>query len=209
VDVQRIAPGLWRWTAPHPEWKPRSDWERDVGCVYWEGDGAVVLVDPLGPAEPGESERFWSALDRDVERRAQPVAVLVTCAWHRRSADEVVARYDGTLHAPVGWERLEGASRADPEKMLPGGAVAIPAPPAEEALFWLPAARTLVPGDTILGGDEGLALCPASWLARGATTRDLVEALRPALELDVERVLCSHGPPLLEGGREALRELLG
>lgn len=205
MDVLEIAPGLWRWTARHPEWTPRADWEESVGCVYWEGDGAVVLVDPLVPAVPEERERFWSALDRDVQRCAQPVAVLLTCSWHRRSAAEIVARYGGTLHAPS--ERPEAATGTDTGE-LPGGVVAIPAAPADETLYWLPSARAVVPGDSLLGVDGGLALCPASWLARGGTTRSLVEALRPLLELEVERVLCSHGAPVLSGGGDALRALL-
>ena len=38
VNVAEIVPGLWRWTAPHPDWRRRSDdWEREVGCVYVRG----------------------------------------------------------------------------------------------------------------------------------------------------------------------------
>src|SRR5438128_1127857 len=60
MDVLMIASGLWRWTAFHPEWK------EDVGCVYYASSEAVVLIDPLVPQEA--EERFWNALDRDVER---------------------------------------------------------------------------------------------------------------------------------------------
>ena len=44
VDVLEIAPGLWRWTAYHEEWK------EDVGCTFVETDDGVVLIDPLVPA---------------------------------------------------------------------------------------------------------------------------------------------------------------
>src|SRR5205085_1253679 len=37
VRVQEVAPGLWRWTALHPEWKPEEGWDQEVGCVYYEG----------------------------------------------------------------------------------------------------------------------------------------------------------------------------
>ncbi len=69
MDVEQIAEGLWRWTARHPEWRPDADWPPDVGCVYYEGPDAVVLVDPLVPQD--DADRFWAALDRDVERAAR------------------------------------------------------------------------------------------------------------------------------------------
>ena len=47
VKLQRLARGLWRWTAPHPDWEPPkekdspADWERDVGCVAYEAADAL------------------------------------------------------------------------------------------------------------------------------------------------------------------------
>jgi glyoxylase-like metal-dependent hydrolase (beta-lactamase superfamily II) len=194
MEVTRIEKGLWRWTAAHPEWTPGADWEREVGCVYWEAPDAVVLVDPLVPADGASRDRFLDALDRDVERVDQPVVVLLTCAWHARSSDELAGRYDG---------RVLAAADA-----LPGGVVAFAAPTADEVVFWLPAPRSLVPGDVILGTDAGLRLCPESWLgSRGGIAR-LVDDLAALLELPAERVLTSHGPPVLSGGRDALSRAL-
>ena len=79
MDVVELAPGLWRWTAG------------GSSCFYVEAEHATVLVDPVVP--PDEAERFWRALDRDVVRRGLPVAVLLTGAVGRGSADEVAARY--------------------------------------------------------------------------------------------------------------------
>ena len=52
--VRELAPGLWRWTALHPEWTPEEaedgeGWEREVGCIYLETPGHIVLIDPLIP----------------------------------------------------------------------------------------------------------------------------------------------------------------
>jgi hypothetical protein len=58
---------------------------------------------------------------------------------------------------------------------------------AGETMFWLPAVATLVPGDRLLGAPGGLA-----------------ELLRPLVQLPIERVLVSHGEPLLRDGRAAL-----
>src|SRR5262245_16768993 len=102
MDVSRIGDGLWRFTVPHPEWKPEFDrpggWGRTVGAVYAEYTEAVVLIDPLVPADAAGRERFWRALDRDVLRLARPLFVLVGSVDHGRSADEVADRYRGSVH---------------------------------------------------------------------------------------------------------------
>ena len=192
--MTRIEDGLWRWTTAHPEWSPGADWDREVGCVYWENREAVVLVDPLVPVDDPARDRFLEALDRDVERLARPVVVLLTCGWHRRSSEELARRYGGNV-----------LGEGDP---LPGGASAVAAPAADEVVFWLPGPRTVVPGDVLLGTDDGLSLCPESWLqSRGGFAR-LVDDLVPLLDLPVERVLTSHGSPVLTDGRDALARAL-
>ena len=70
MDVEEIAPGLWRWGG-----------EGETASYYAEGPETVVLFDPLVPAD--EEERFWRALDRDVRRRGHPVLVCVTAGDHR------------------------------------------------------------------------------------------------------------------------------
>lgn len=204
MDVQELAPGLWRWTAFHTEWK------EDVGCVYYEAPDAIVLVDPLVPAD--DADHFWRALDRDVERAATPVHVLLTVFWHVRSTREVAERYGARVWAPTrgrgAIERRVGnvTDAYRPGDELPGGIVPFKTARAAEVVFWIPAHRALVPGDVILGG---LRLCPASWLPEKTSLDDLTESLRPLLELPVERVLVSHGEPVLAGGRDALARMLG
>jgi glyoxylase-like metal-dependent hydrolase (beta-lactamase superfamily II) len=196
MEVTRVDEGLWRWVTGHPDWKPGDDRGREVGCVYWEADDATVLVDPLVPTATSERDRFLDALDRDVRRQGLPLVVLLTCAWHRRSADELAERYRGNV--------IEPAAR----EPLPGGAVAVRAPSADEVVFWLPPARSAVPGDVLLGTDDGLTLCPASWLEPRGGFAQLMDDLAPLLELPVERVLTSHGPPVLRGGGTALARAL-
>ena len=83
MDVETIRPGLWRWTAPHPDWTEKEGgpggWERDVASFYYEAPGHVVLLDPQAPPDgTPDAERFWRALDGDVQRLQLPVAVLLT-----------------------------------------------------------------------------------------------------------------------------------
>jgi hypothetical protein len=70
--------------------------------------------------------------------------------------------------------------------------------------------RALIPGDRILGAPGGgLRLCPESWLYWVRVNRDELRALlMPLLELPIERVLVSHGEPVLSAGAEALRRCL-
>jgi hypothetical protein len=207
LAVQEIEPGLWRWSAPHPEWDPdpapTTGWIEDVGSVYCELPGAVLLVDPVVPADPGDAERLWRALDRDVERLRRPVCVLTTVHWHRRGADAVIARYGG----------LDG--------VVPDGARAIAlGDPIGETAYALPHFRALVMGDVVIGGDAiagestgGLRLCPPGWYGSSAAERawysgpGLRSALRRLAQEPAERILTTHGEPLLRGGSAALAEL--
>ena len=216
MDVVELAPGLWRWTAPHPDWSPDDDeggegWGRDVGCLYLETPDALVLFDPLEPADPEERERFWRALDRDVERLGPP-HVLLTVYWHARSSGAILERYAGarvwaheSATEKIG-ERVRYTDTFALGDALPGGVQGIDALRADEVVYWLPEQRALVTGDVILGApDGGVRVCPDSWLPKGTSPAEFREALRPLLDLPVKHVLVSHGEPVLGGGREALR----
>lgn len=206
--MQELAPGLWRWTAFHPEWK------EDVGSVFYEAPDAVVLVDPLVP--PDDADRFWRALDRDARASGKPVHVLVTVFWHTRSTREIAERYGARVWAPTrgrpAIERRAGAvtDAYRPDDELPGGVVPFKTARAAEVVFWIPSHHTVVPGDVIIGAqDGGLRLCPASWLPEKTSLDQLSDSLRPLLALQAERVLVSHGEPVLTGGRQALARMLG
>jgi glyoxylase-like metal-dependent hydrolase (beta-lactamase superfamily II) len=195
VEVTRIADGLWRWTGLHPDWTPADGgaegWPREVGSVYLETPEAVVLIDPLIP--PEERERFLEALDRDVERAGRPVQILLTVEWHGRSAGAIAERYG----APIGGEP-------------PAGVQPFPVPPVDETLWWLPAYSALVTGDVLLGAAAGrVRVCPDSWLEGRSSPEEIRELLRPLLDRPLERLLVSHGEPVLRRGRDALAEALG
>jgi hypothetical protein len=200
--LQEIEPGLWRWTVPHPGWRPDAtpespdDWPRAVGCVLCDAPDATVLIDPL---LPHGDERFLGALDEHVRRRDRRVAVLTTIGFHRRSRDELADRY--------------GATTSRAKKNLPAGVESFPIRGAGETVFWLGEHRALVPGDRIMGAPGGrLRLCPESWLrylSSHITLAELAEALRPLLDLEIARVLVSHGQPVLSDGRKKLAKALG
>jgi len=196
MELQQLAPGLWRWTARHPDAeedpKPGSpaDWPAEVGSVAYAIGDALVLIDPLVPDD------LWPQLDELALGRR--VLVLTTIGWHRRSRDEVVRRYN--------------ASTSRARKNLPSGVIPIPLRGAGETMVWLPDVRTLVPGDRLLGdGEGGVRVCPDSWLRylkRSIEGPQLRVLLAPLLDLPMERILTSHGEPVLERGRDELARAL-
>jgi hypothetical protein len=189
--VDEIAPGLRRWTAWH------KHWEEDVGSVAVDTPDGLVLIDPLEP--PPEF--------------GPPAHVLVTVYWHARASAGLKAR----TWAPSRSLRPlanRGVEAADAAAGLPGGIRAFPTARAAEAVYWLPEQRAVVVGDVLLGAgakpratDEPLRLCPERWLGK-PTHADLRESLRPLLELPVERVLVSHGAPVLENAERELARVL-
>ena len=192
VDV--VAPRLRRWTAWHEEW------HEPVGSVAVETDLELVLIDPLDPPRG----------------LARPDHVLLTVYWHIRSAPELTA--DEVWSSRRGARPLQNrgvkVTRTIEDDVLPGGIRAFPTARSSEVVYWLPDQKALVIGDVLLGAgakphpnDEPLRLCPEAWLGK-ATHDDLRESLQPLLDLPAQRVLVSHGEPVLRGGKKALERVL-
>jgi hypothetical protein len=79
---EEVCPGIWRWTAPHEEWK------KDVASFLVARGSELVLIDPL------LVEDQWGQLDEATAHRQ--LHVLLTIHWHARSAADVAARLSGT-----------------------------------------------------------------------------------------------------------------
>src|SRR5437667_141317 len=62
-------------------------------------------------------------------------------------------------------------------------------------------------GLVLIDPSEPLRLCPVGWLD-GKTHKQLVKSLLPLLDLPLERILVSHGDPVLQGGKEVLAALI-
>jgi hypothetical protein len=192
MEAVRLAEGLWRWTAEHPNWEywPGHEQEaQEVGCVYYEASDATVLIDPLVPA--GEELEFFRHLDADVARRGLPVVILLTAEWHRRSADELAARYDA---------RIGGA--------LPDGVEEVSIDGADErqvAYFIRPHAALVVAEVFAVDIRGELRVCQSPALKR---PDELEASLDRIMELPVERLLVSHGEPVLEDAKPRMAAAL-
>jgi hypothetical protein len=185
VNPKELRPGLWTWTGRHPDWTPDQGgpdgWDEMVRSYALVTRERAVLIDPIAPLP-------------DLLRGGD-VFVVLTCAWHRRSADSL----GGRVVVPAD----------EPDAALPDGVSAQAGVYPGEAVLWLPAYRALVAGDSILDRGGTLAAVPDSWLPEGSTRESVRAALGPLLELPVELVLPTHGDPVTSGAREALAAAVG
>lgn len=202
---QPIADGIWCWTARHPEWHP-GEWGAEVNSFLVHHAGASVLIDPL--LAPGTAE----ALDPLI---AGDVVVGVTIPYHVRSAADALARWGGVVVGhPALRKRLPGSVdfvEAAPDAELPGGLRAYDIKRTYERPLGLPGVSALAFGDRIVGVDGRLRF----WMQRELTDarrywyrRVAAPSLAPLLDVDPERVLVTHGPPVLRNGRSALEEAI-
>ena len=147
--------------------------------------------------------------------RSLRAAILITVPYHTRSAEPLSERYGCTIHGhPAVAKRLRSTTRFDPSAELPGGARAFPIgkPRRHEMPIYLPSHRALAFGDALvttragelrLWGDERITDERARWYReRFAPT------LAPLLELELDRILVTHGEPVLRGGGAALETAL-
>lgn len=197
--MEELRPGLWTWTAPHPEWTPESQgWEREVRSYAYDAGDVLVLFDPL--VRLSEVEELADG---------RPVSVLLTCRWHVRSSGDLVERLEATVHAPAGVGGLSVVPLPyELGEDLPGDVEPQTGGYPDEATLWLREHAALVTGDVFLGGERGFHVQPDSWLEEGMTHDGLRDALRPLLELPVEMLLPTHGDPVLEDAHATLEQAL-
>jgi glyoxylase-like metal-dependent hydrolase (beta-lactamase superfamily II) len=217
MEIEQLRPRLWRWTATHPDWSPEEGgpdgWEPAVSCHALVEEDALVLIDALVPAD--DEERFWQALDSDVEHHGAP-QILLTGYWHARSAQTIFDRYVGAriwvpeAAAEKAREWVEFTDTFISGDTLPGGVESKKTDYTTEVLLWIPSQRALAAGDVLLGTPGGgVRVCPDSWLAEGVSPAALRDQLRALLlELPIELVLLAHGEPVRENAHGALAAAL-
>jgi hypothetical protein len=211
---KKLAEGLWRWTERHPEWHP-GEFGREVACFAVDAGHDTLVIDPLLPDDSGP---VFGLVDDILGDR---LVVLVTIPYHVRSAEEIWRRYrrqaETTIHGHAGAAKrlsdTSGFREIDPDAELPGGVTAhrIGKPRRQEMPLHLPSHRALVFGDAVAEVDGSLRV----WADRKIDQK--VErfyrerfnpTLEPLLELDFERVLVTHGQPVMKDAKDELRAAL-
>jgi hypothetical protein len=212
--VQELAPGLWRWALRHPEFHPPGF--EQVACYAVHDEVGTLLIDPLVEGED-DSDRL-AALDGLVQGR---IRIVITIPYHVRSAELLWRRYRESHEAcilghPKTGERLQdrhGFRLLEPGIALDGGllAHAIGRPRRAELPLWLPSHEALVFGDAILEVAGSLRVWddPLDSEQRERWYRErYVPTLDVLLVHDVQRVLVTHGEPVLDGARKRLERAL-
>jgi hypothetical protein len=219
--VDQIADGVFSWTAPHPEYRPRA--EEVVSYALREHD-TLALVDPLLPAAPDVRDSVLDDLDA-LAAGADRVELLVTIPYHTRSAEELLLRYGNVrparlwghanvrkrLNDPGLLTEVPWAGAGEAEEVADGLALAftIGRPRRSEHPYLFPGLRAVVFGDAVVGTCGGVRFWNQSAGTGAAWYRDVfAPTLAPLAEREVEHVLVTHGPPVLGGGRRALEECL-
>ena len=209
--MREVATGLWHWEAPHAQWRSTEPWGPEVSSYAIDDGERLLLFDPL--AVPGEIEEL--AADRKG-------AIVLTNPWHERDSRGLVERLGLPVYTPlpdtaeylmekwgltaeqvgdgspdVVWLLKEGIGEARPYAAgdrLDVGVEAFPGQKPNDMVLWIESHRTVIAGDTLVDFGNGLEINPR-WLGPDMTREQVVEGLRPLLDLPVEHMLATHGVP--------------
>jgi hypothetical protein len=200
--MDEIAPGLWHWTAAHPQHG------MEVDSYYLAGEG--VLLDPMMPSEGAQWFR---------DQGAEPRHILLTNRHHDRDSWRLRDEFGCEVHCIAnGCYELEGRGPVTPFEFgdeLPGEIVAyeVDAICPDETALHIPAHRALACADGVVRwpgeGEERLTFVPDSLMDEPEQTKaGLRDAYRRLLELDFDRLLLAHGRPVPRDAKAALREFV-
>ena len=193
VEIRDVAPGLWLWRQPHPDWREGLDWEPQVSSWCVESRGEVVVLDPLAP--PPSATEVWQRLEQ-----RPPTVAIVLKADHVRDVDLFVRWYGVRALGPwLFWRDDVPKTELEPVQPgdeLPGGLLALRDDRGKlETPIYLPEQRALVFADGMTAPGGELRVWATPW-----HEDRVVPALRALLELPFEHVLVSHGEPVHKRG---------
>jgi glyoxylase-like metal-dependent hydrolase (beta-lactamase superfamily II) len=214
--MRELAPGLWRWTSPHPQWTSADRWPKLVASTAIDDGATLTLIDPL--AAPPE------ILSLVAERES---AVVLTAPWHERDTRRLAEQYGLPVWSPhpdtpadlvrkfgvtaeqarAGSPDLRWLVDGDGDAhwyahgdRLPGRLRAFEGRENNDMVLWADRAGALIAGDTVV--DFGAGLQVSDTLREGVTRQELVARLSLLLELPFTLVLSGHGDPSDRAGLE-------
>jgi hypothetical protein len=212
--LTKLADDLWRWTARHPEWHP-GEFGREVASFALKTGDDAILIDPLLPPD---AEPVLELIESILGDR---LSILITIPYHVRSSEQIRRRFrskaDTTIWGhPACAKRLgdtSGFRELEPGTELPADITAhhIGKPRRHEMPLHIPSHKALAFGDAVAEVDGRLVV----W-ATGKVDKKIERfhrerfnpTLEPLLELDFDRVLVTHGEPVMKAGPEELRAAL-
>jgi hypothetical protein len=199
--MNEIVPGIFHWTARHPDIGMR------VSSYYVEPAG--IVIDPL---EPDEGMGFFDALD------PAPQQVVLTIGLHWRHAGRFAERYGATVRAvPAAIDRWSDDSgrMAEPfqfgDEIAPGviarevGGIA----PDDTALHITHGDGALLLADSVIAYGGDLAFVPDNLMDDPEEEKAaILDSLRGLLGLDFDALLFAHGEPIATGGHKRLSDFV-
>jgi hypothetical protein len=197
---KEIAPGLFHWTAVHPEIGAT------VHSYYWFPER--VLLDPLLPAPDRLS---W------LKKHGPPEHIILTNRLHSRHSAKLVTEFGCTVSVNrKGLFHLDPALKAQPfddGDTLPGDirAVEIGVLCPDESAVVIPRARAAAVADGVVRRGNGpLTFVSDDLLVDDphdipGVKRGLKAAYLKLAEQPWDHLLMAHGTPWINDGREALR----
>jgi hypothetical protein len=215
MSTAELAPGLWRWTARHPDWHPGA-FGAEVASFALVAEDDLLLIDPLLPDEDARAD-VLTTLDA-LAGAAKTTTILITIGYHVRSAAPLSERYGAPVLGPktVASRLPDTATFTVLEPGVPGPAGviahAIGRPRRSELPLWLPSHAAIAFGDALVTTPDGelRMWCQESRDPdRIAFYRDrFAPSLAPLRDLPAQRILTTHGPPILTDGAKALAAAL-
>jgi glyoxylase-like metal-dependent hydrolase (beta-lactamase superfamily II) len=217
MSVAELAPDLWRWTARHPDWHPADAFGAEVASYALVADDEILLIDPLLPDSDDDVSAVLKRLDA-LAAAAKTTHILITIGYHVRSAEPLRARYTGHIYGPKSIaSRLADAKTytiLEPGVPGPAGAIAhaIGSPRRTELPLWLPSHKALAFGDALVTNPDGKL---RMWAQKSRDAQQIAfyrsrfaPTLDPLRALPVQRILTTHGPPILHDGAAVLAAAL-
>ena len=194
--MNEIAPGIFHWTALHPDIHMR------VSSYYVEPAG--IVIDPM---EPEDGLGFFDG--RDVNQ------VVLTIGLHWRNSDLFRDQFGARIRAAsTALHRYDGTDReAEPfefgDEIAPGvtalevGGIA----PDDTALHIAHGGGAMAFADAVISMAGGPGFVPDNlWEDPKEEQAAVMESLRRLLDRDFDTLLFAHGDPIATGGKEALKQ---
>ena len=194
-QLQQIAPNLWFWTALHEEWQVA------FSSAAWVADEGLVLVDPIELSAAGLAE---------MEKLGKPIAILLTNQNHERHASWFRKHYRIPVH--VHRDAVPGIEIPPDEffcdgATVPGNLLVMHLPGASQsecAFFSKTDGGTLLSGDVVMNGKQGLTFLPDQYCENSKQNR---ESARKLLDIQFETLTVAHGDPIFPKARDQFAKL--
>jgi hypothetical protein len=179
-------PGVYYWQARHPGWEPGGGWDEIVTSYALDDGEQLIVIDPL--AAPQELELLAGKRE---------TAIVLTCPWHARDAENLADRLGATIHVPppdAGDTDTVKGSVYQAGADLGLGIESIRGLEDSDLMLWIPKHAAIVAGDSLIDRGEGLVF-PVDWAARQGDPDQLKQRLMVLLDYPAEVVLPTHGLP--------------